>query len=820
MTENEGRCESKYTYIDKGNFGNKKKVTSKLLETFGEDLTYLKDDNDLLWDNTDPQIRKRIVPLVIDESKSWGVVKDNEGGKYQFDTSETFHGSTLFKNYIPIDKDNTSAYINTVEGVAQIPSTTQAVEKNTECQGPNTGGIAGCNAHWYVSYNRNKTYNQKAEWQNNLDSNDIPSISRKETFIPKAFANSSSTKGYLESITFNLIGSAKAEYPLIIQIFDEETSTPTELAKTEFRFDNLAQGGLVAIPFEQPPVLEVGHKYSFVLRSPLTSYANHYGIGGWGKTCNIDPYSDGESFLSENNASKFGTWIRHGRLEKSLSYHNGQQQPIDFAFQCAIRPVDLLYDTTKNYVVYFKTQQMNPCTKIILSKEDLVADGTSIVYEVSNDGKNWYALNKDNFWTKNFDEPTMFLTLRATLSTTDNTKTPKVSAIAISCTTNQSMLGYIRTGFFAPEKTPMLGASIWSGVRCPYIYSPYEKVKNDNNEQQVSVEVDVVRDTIIRDRWKLVSKLNIVPYIKEFLYDKYMIDETPIVTAGEITAINGVLENLITEEAVTTYLDDAANKNGNDEQVLEWIHKHRNVYLVSEITKFELSQLPAYPLLHVELQKASTATNEANTGSTEKSYINYKEWVDYQVGTKGTYDEPLVYFGTSENPVTLEEGDLLIEYNPLWIKGLTEFDFLQLIDEETIINEGNIDLNCIDESFIEKYPDNFLPTPFKMDVFTEYWEPADTDTEYVLQVNPMDSMREIYVVETTQETELYEDVDFSVDYETNTVTFAKPFTGSEIVVIKYTPYLTDGALGLAYRLERKTADVQAIIQPYYFQFRV
>ena len=275
-TDKTGRCDSIWNYIDKGNFGNHKKITANLLRTYAENLHFLKMEQDELWDLTDPVVRHTETPI-IDKSNSWSIIQGTDNN-YHFDNRTRFTGSTLFKNYNTIDKDNTTAYIDTVNGCATIPPQTQDIVTTTECQGPNKGGLAGCNAHWYISFHRTKTYSIKDEWKENLDSTEIPAISRKQTFKPK-------TTGKLETLTVNLTGTPEAEYPLIVQIFDEETTPVTEIAKTEYKFDNQTGGGLTAFAFETAPEVTKDHQYSFVLRSPLTSYKNHYGVGGWGKTC-------------------------------------------------------------------------------------------------------------------------------------------------------------------------------------------------------------------------------------------------------------------------------------------------------------------------------------------------------------------------------------------------------------------------------------------------------------------------------------------------------------------------------------------------------
>ena len=860
-TDKTGKCESQWTYLDKANFGNHKKITANLLRTYAEDLHYLKDETEELWETTDPINRKYENPIPIDQPNSWGIVKGTDGNIH-FDNRTRFTGSTLFKNYNTIDKDNTTAFVDTAYtenyGCVTIPPQQQDIVTTTECQGSNKGGLAGCNAHWYISFNRTKTYNVQTDWKENLDSTEIPAISRKQTFKPK-------TSGRLESITFNLTGTPDAEYPLIVQVFDEETTPVTEIAKAEHKFESTSAGGLTAIAFKEQPVLTEGHKYSFVLRSPLTSYKNHYGIGGWGKTCNIDPYKDGECYLSENNASKLGTWIRYGRNEKTLSYHNGQKQPIDFGFQCHIRPTEPKYDTTKEYVIYFKTQQMNPVKEVRIFPTDEIPNNTEIHYEFSPDGKTWteFPTNTSNR-TIYLERTSIFVNIRARLKTTDSTVTPRIKSLAIECQLDQPKSAYLRTEFYSPEKAKILGASVWNSLRAPYNYNPSSAVTDSNGNRQCSVLVDVVRNTVITERFKMLPASKVVDYIREYYIEKYQqtdkdldgyVDSNRYITRlnsdGITTEHANEIENIINtlkgasssgtseydESKVLAHLQTTTTDSSTGEsvtvgnEIMDWLNNNRRVFVNSVTKKFPLSEHPAYPMTHISLQLANTEeeenkikTAEANgeTYTPEPTYTNYKEWVDYEIGNNGKYDEPVLYFGTSDEPTTLPEGDLTVEYYPLWIRGLSEKDFLKL-DSTSELTLTDNEWDVIDENSLSRYPNDLEKNSFKMDIMVDSYPIIDTNAyDFKLSVNPMQMLREVWVEDSNGvKVVLEEDVDFTVDYNNRMLSLTNvELAMGDTLYVKYTPYLTDDGLALAYRLERQNTGVDVDILPYFFEYRV
>ena len=168
-----------------------------------------------------------------------------------------------------------------------------------------------------------------------------------------------------------------------------------------------------------------------------------------------------------------------------------------------------------------------------------------------------------------------------------------------------------------------------------------------------------------------------------------------------------------------------------------------------------------------------------------------------------------------ENPefYQLGVGDLEVEYNPLYLKGLTMEAFYKYDangDELVNANGENI---C---------------TGFPLDIMVDEFIPwngdsEDFEIEYDLTVDPVCALRKVIINnDTDYEKELYEDSDFIVDYDNKRLRLLyNPFDNvTDTLTVKYTPNLTDTGLGVAYRMTRSEDAQQAYILPNYWQCRV
>ncbi len=845
-------CDKKYTYIQSENFGNRRKVTSKLLQTYAENDTWLKEEIEKLWDSTDPENRHVFHPPLVDPNLSYGVIP-NGSDAYSFSNNTQWTGSTDFKNYLSIDTIKTDAYINLESGVATLRPVQDEDVSSVEFQGPWPTGISGCNEHWYISYNRSKTYEAKDDWIKNQDNVEIPCTSRAQTF------NTGDVEGYLETLNLNLIGTSKAEYPLIIEVRD--ATMKSVLARAEWKPETTSFGGIVSIIFKDPAKLEKNTTYSFTLRSPLTSYNNHYSIGGWSKPCFdttkkdttgtiITPYTKGQAYLSENN---FASTISFGKSEK-LDYHEGQNAPVDFAFQCIIRP-SIHYTANTTEYVYFKPQEMNPIIDTYLV-DPVYSEfaSTNVTFEVSSTGKenSWKTLNKDNAgaiqWESKYGITPTRIFLRIGLQTTNTTITPMVDYLRLLCHTKPALEGRIRTYPWCPEKRDILGASCWSRIDAPYYFDPgtFDATGNSvapqiDGEDAVDIKIDIVRDKVNIERFKIIDISDLSSYftnpelITAFLNKVYgkSFDYSNPEDAKTITDyINTLISELkeITADETTIYdtskiqewvggTSNSKDINGDytkteGKDFIEYL-KSLSIYLTADSSTFKFNQSPAYPIINVSYQS-----------NTENSSIeNLTEFVNYHID----YDKDTITFINEDNTTrNISAGTITLEYNPLFVKGLNTYSL-----------------------------------PLALDLFIENFTIGDTtnskltvndsgDSVYSLAVEPLNAIRKIVVnPETNNEIELIENLDYNVDYQNRLVTLHPVRTinrtvqkvsetedntecpykvivesnttvlnSDDNVEIHYTPYLPDNGLSIVYRLKRYSKDYDVIIQPNYLQYRI
>ena len=131
--------------------------------------------------------------------------------------------------------------------------------------------------------------------------------------------------------------------------------------------------------------------------------------------------------------------------------------------------------------------------------------------------------------------------------------------------------------------------------------------------------------------------------------------------------------------------------------------------------------------------------------------------------------------------------ELLITYNPLWVRDLELVDF-----------------------------------PLAMDLWVENFVVEDGQKTFDIMVSPRDNLREVVLFDEEDSLTrkvLVEDKDFVVDYRNNTITFLRDIEDDTPITIRYTPNLTDTSLSIAYRLDRTDLTKQAYVYGNYFSTR-
>ena len=231
--------------------------------------------------------------------------------------------------------------------------------------------------------------------------------------------------------------------------------------------------------------------------------------------------------------------------------------------------------------------------------------------------------------------------------------------------------------------------------------------------------------------------------------------------------------------------------------------------------------LSDYPLLHDILDISGTNITIKDTGPINTSEENdswqteiiiemksydYNEFKDYIVD----YDTKTFQF---YYPLKMPEGELKINYNPLWCRNLSVSDFplkmdlwaehwMAALDSEGAMYFQRCTINECGQ---------IVPPELVNDSYDGWHD------EIITKVAPLDNIRKLEVqdIEGNKLTDIdmVEDIDYYVDYIAKTINFVTPEQKSEgivsnklndgdIIMVKYTPNLTDNGLSLAYRLSR------------------
>ncbi len=570
--------------------------------------------------------------------------------------------------------------------------------------------------------------------------------------------------------------------PLAEGIFNPEETSP----------------GWYSIVFDKPAKVEKGKKYAVVMFSPLSHPTHCPRIGGWGRNCKKTKYEHGDAFLSEDNGR---TFMRYGKTDKALAsneYKFGRYAPQDFAFECKILHNETGRDTEGDYYLYLKPILTNPITDFHLSGTingeidgNPHKDTTNIDFEYSTNGRDWFGIEVGP--PKIFEEGNYpnVLFIRAKFTTSDSSVTPFINDLYVYYNTDVAKQMYVRTNFYNPKLTPMLGANIWGRV-----YAPYE-LKPENAEVNASVEI--IQESVSKEHFHIVTVNELDEYLSVQDADgNFILDEDEIV--GEDIDADDIAQYLIDNPSVLKALKESNSKVYVKPYVLE-----DKEYLMSFddgeddegnpiLGGLSLSNSPAYPI------------HECKTVSdTDEPTVAYGEWFDYNVD----YDNDIIYFDKDvidEMPV----GGLYVKYNPVFIQNLSSDEVGRREDYETGLIEEGLILDYFKEQF---------------DIVTENVEKRSVSLRCV----PVDPIREVILnKDADNETELYEDVDFTVDYVNKQLVFPVVDDINQTSILKlgdkldvvYTPNIEDTGIAIGYYVKRNNTDHQCKIKQNYIEYKV
>lgn len=811
------KCKPEYKNLNRiQSFGEQYYATAQLMKQICMNDEYLKQQVETLEYLSPPAVRKRFSPILVDDNQSWGY-QLNSNNEVTFSSVTTKNIVVDFNDMELVDVGNSDCSFETyvdqggaVNHRAVVPmETTSTVDYN--CRNFSQG--TQINSFWYVGFDKSKAYQLRPDWLKNWRDIEIPAVCRAQTFtIPKDSNNNNIVNGYLESIDLQLATNGREDTdwasPIYVQIWkvknkkvektDWNKKQKRAVSKNPKQYENIAwpngsyynalatciyspskaTPGFQNFRFDKAIPVNTGEKYAIVISSPLSHWEHCPRIGGWGRNCAIDKYSGGDAFLSEDNGR---TWKRYGRNDTQVEYKYGQLTPQDFAFQCHIRQYSEGRKNEEVHYLYLKPIHDNPIKSIKLSASDYGYSNSvtdmDLDYEVSIDGVDWEPIDKTNLITFSRNELTneypRTIFLRAKLSTDDPEITPHIEKLGLTINTELPNEMYVRTLPYYPKVTPMLGASLWGRINAPF-----------DEEAATECSAEIIQDKILTEHFEIITALELSDY----------------------TFIEGLDEDKITDEDIDVryqYLIDNPN-------AIELLRQH-NVY-VKPYTKtvegvettyglsffhyndsnqkvytgLKFNNSPAYPIKEALLQPYGDSA----------SVCYYGEWYDYAFD----YDEDVLNFYNETGHDILAGipvGSLSVSYNPVFIQNLQSAEM-----------------------------------PLILDYFKENFEVNEDTLEsrrVKLRCAPIDPIRSLTLIHAdSSEEELYEDVDYRVDYDNNEIIFPVINIDNEssILILKdtvevvYTPNLEDTGISIGYHAKRTNKDKQVHIKPNYIEYKV
>ena len=804
-------CEPKYRNLNRiQSFSEQMYPTVELFKQICQNDEYLKQELDELGYLSPPAVRKRFNPIPIDPKVSYGFMETTEH-EIIFDTDTNKSKTIDFTDDSMVDYDKSSAVIahfvddGTIVDQAVLPNTPGELDQSVKNWMDNNQ----INTHWYVGYDKNKSYQIRPNWIKDPKLYEIPSVCRAQTFtIPEGKG------GKLEAVSIHLANNGTVwgswGSPLILQIWKTKkisvqkmnwnkrtkTNTPVPgqretiawptgnpyncIAETSFDPSKI-EPGFVSIPFPQPPTLEEGESYALVFLSPLSNWRHCPRIGGWGRNCANSKYMQGDAFLSNNNGR---TWETYGRNDLKVDYYLGRLTPSDFAFQLNIRQDSSTYVTGDHYL-YLKPIHTNPFSKVTLSCTD-TGDADNypgkLLYQVSSDGRTWYDLtNHERAFSPDSDgnyPRTLFI--RVKMWTTDNTKTPAIQSITASFTNVLPKEMYVRTHFYYPKVVPMLGASQWGRIFAPVNIDPTTDCKIEIiQEKQVIDHFNIITATEL-DEYTWIEGLDIekITDEDEDVRYAYLIDNP---SALELLREKGIY--------VLPWEDDEEVMHGMSFWSLD--SDENKVY-----TPFSLTNSPAYPILECQLQPRG-----------DEGSWNPGEWYDYTVDY--TNDTIVLAEGLIEK---LPVGSITFTYNPVFIQDLVQSEVGRVYNPTT-----------------GKYVNNPLVIDYFLQDFIVDNKILET-RQVPLRVSPVDPLKSVILNKgTDNERELIEDTDFTVDYTKGLIIFdiisdddySTILSANDNLEVVYTPNLEDVGIAIGYTCKRgENTDKQVTIKQNWIEYKV
>ena len=503
---------------------------------------YLKQEVDELNYRSPARIRKRWKPILVDDNNSYGYTV-NPNNTVTFSDLVNYTFTVDFSDMSLIDKEKSDcAFVNFTDGLgvrhkcATVPMVKHATSIHN-CRTLNPGD--DINSFWYVGFDKSKPYHIRPDWIKNWKDSEIPSIVRAQTFtIPAKDGNNNDIENatlYSVDLRLENNGTNNSNWgsPLYVQLWKtkrvkvEKTTwswatkgpvsynpkqyeyiyypdgTPeTALATAVYNPDKITPH-LQNFAFDKKTVVQAGEHYAIVMFSPLSHWEHCPRIGGWGRNCEVDKYTGGDAFLSEDNGRSFQ---RYGKNDLTVNqYELGMYTPMDFGFVVHMGMFDRGYNTDESFYVYLKPIHLNPIKALQLVPvgwgNEYQEANLNLEFQVSKSGKanSWVTLDTNDLSIRFNPDPVTgeyphFAYIRVKMSTNDSSVAPYLDSLKVICDMDSPREMYVRTMKYNPKITPMLGASAWSKF-----YSKFE------TEPQVTGSCELISEKSCIEHFDIIT---------------------------------------------------------------------------------------------------------------------------------------------------------------------------------------------------------------------------------------------------------------------------------------------------------------------------
>lgn len=770
------------------------------------------------------------------EEQKLEIVKEEANGE----TISTLKPPVVSGTYEEIEHHN--AKYETVKGNTSTKYVTKKTEKlgkakkDAYCYGAYNNWH--CNSFWYVGFNRSKNYNVKKAWKKNQDTYDIPSVCRSQTFqalssgrISKVSLNMQGSKSAVSPCIVEIRTTNKNGKP-----------TTKVLARTEKKFTH-STGSITAFEFKNKALVKKGETYAIVVRSPLSEFGKTYRLGGWARTCfsnsKKQAYYKGDAYLSEDNGK---TWIKYGKSRDGKSYGSHwydwgiAEKPLDFGFEVFVQPVttksvkekvtttnksyqkliaeayeekftyEYNYFKSGSYYLYLKPIQTNPINSFYIEKQYTANDGDNYwkfeYYDITD--SEWKEYNGTVDFDNNRTNYTV-LKLRIRCDITQNTflnttteavdthlqhliSTNKLSTTQLTYLKNFTVhincfaptKAYLRTLYYHPSTTDILGASIWSEIGV--------KAKQKFKESKAKLEIDVIheKETIEHFKFYDLNIINVPP-------------NTPL-NAKQQELVNIMRElignfepNLNTTNYTTTQIIDYVYKDYNEREsvFIRSLQFHLTpIYFLPLVIddvpiqlfdEVQLPHLPSYPLRCADVGDEDILIDTSKFKG-KSSYGAYYEldkdiiktlssiFVSYytNLDVETTTDESGFELNEIESEERIEETlkGIFLDHNDILENGVVKEGIFKTTNGGLVTNNTDVDYAVTKDGYKVVFN---LESPVIRALFPNY----DSDVNTFAFATTLDDVSvNDFSLKIDLSSKTYQEfVDFEVDYDVGTVKF-------------------------------------------------